>query len=152
MSEKNSCCFAGHRQIFDYKILEKAAITISDLAQNSVTTFYTGGMGDFDNSCSSIVRSLKRTNENIKLYLIIPYMKQKLNRCKDYYEEAYDDIVCPLDLIGTHYKGAIKKRNRWMVDNSTHVIAYVCMAYGGAYEAVQYAERKNKHVINLADE
>ena len=138
----NACCFAGHRQVFDYKISEKAEVIISALIQNGVTTFYTGGMGDFDNSCSLIVRSIKRINENIKLYLIIPYMKQELNSCKDYYEESYDDIVCPFDLIGVHYKDAIKKRNKWMIDNSNHVVAYVNCDYGGAYEAMQYAKKK----------
>ena len=148
----NACCFVGHRQISDRKILEKTEVVISALLQNGVTTFYTGGMGDFDNSCSSVVRSLKRLNGNIKLHLIIPYMKQELNNCKDYYEKSYDDIIYPFDLIGVHYKGAIKKRNRWMVDNSAHIVAYVHYDYGGAYETMRYAKKKKKHVINLVDE
>jgi len=109
MVNSYTCCFTGHRQVFDYKILEKAEATISALVKNGVTTFYTGGMGDFDDSCSSIVRSLKRKNENVKLYLIIPYMKQEINKHKNYYEEYYDDIVYPFNLIGVHYKSAIKK-------------------------------------------
>ena len=149
MSDNKACCFAGHRQVFDYRIAEKAETVIAELAKNGIEIFYTGGMGDFDNSCSSIVRALKRTNKNIKLYLVIPYLTQELNNYKDYYEESYDDIICPLDLMGVHYKGAIKKRNRWMVDNSAYIVAYVNCEWGGAYEAMHYAEKSGKHVVNL---
>ena len=78
-------------------------------------------------------------------------MKQELNNHKEYYEEAYDDIICPSELMGVHYKGAVKKRNRWMVENSTCIVAYVHRDYGGAYEAMQYAKQKKKYIINLAD-
>ena len=37
-----------------------------------------------------------------------------------------------------------------MVDNSNFLIAYVYKNYGGAYEVVSYAKKKNKEVINLA--
>jgi len=39
-----------------------------------------------------------------------------------------------------------------MVDNSANVIAYIHCGYGGAYEAMRYAKRINKQVINLTDD
>lgn len=56
---------------------------------------------------------------SIRLVLVIPYMTHQLNRDKEYYEASYDDIVIPSELIGIHYKAAIKKRNRWMVIKQT---------------------------------
>jgi len=37
-----------------------------------------------------------------------------------------------------------------MIDNSTHILAYVNCDYGGAYKTIQYAKQKKKHIINLA--
>ena len=48
-------------------------------------------------------------------------------------------------------KFAITHRNRFAVNESDYVIAYVRTTWGGAYEAIQYAKRQRKHVINLAD-
>ena len=67
------------------------------------------------------------------------------------YAELYDDIIIPPEIIGIHYKAAIKARNRWMVDNSDLIICYIIRNYGGAADAVKYARHKEKRIINLAD-
>ena len=84
-------------------------------------------MGDFDKKCESAVWGMKRKYPglSIRLVLVIPYMTHQLNRDKEYYEASYDDIVIPSELIGIHYKAAIKKRNRWMVDQVDKILAYI---------------------------
>lgn len=61
----------------------------------------------------------------------------------------YDDVIIPTELMGIHYKGAIKARNRWIVDNSDIVIGYSIRDYGGAYTALKYAEKLGKKTIYL---
>ena len=51
----------------------------------------------------------------------------------------YDDLIIPPELIGVHYKAAIKARNRWMIDNSDVVMVYTIREYGGAFDAMKYA-------------
>ena len=88
---------------------------------------------------------------NIRLNLVLPYMTNQINRDKDYYESRFDDIIIPMDLMGVHYKAAIKKRNRWMVDQADKILAYVYRDFGGAFDTIKYALRTGKPVLNLAE-
>lgn len=148
------CVFAGHREVYQSGIDAKIEEAINRLLQTDHEfVFFTGGMGNFDDKCASAVRSAKRRHPdlNISLSLVLPYMSNRLNIDKEYYEYLYDEIIIPAELDNVHYKAAIKKRNRWMVDQADHVIAYVYREFGGALETVKYAQRQGKPVINLAE-
>lgn len=109
-------------------------------------------MGDFDKMCSSAVRRAKRKypDKEIKLVLVLPYLTQELNENRAFYETSYDDIIVPIELADVHYKSAITKRNRWMVDQSKYLIAFVYKDFGGAYTTLRYAEKKSLQIFNLA--
>lgn len=148
------CVFAGHREVYQSGIDAKIEETINGLLQtDNEFVFFTGGMGKFDDKCASAVRSAKRCHPdlNISLALVLPYMSNRLNIDKEHYEYLYDEIIIPAELDNVHYKAAIKKRNRWMVDQADHVIAYVYREFGGALETVKYAQKQGKPVINLAE-
>lgn len=51
--------------------------------------------------------------------------------------------------MGIHYKAAIQKRNRWMVDQSDFVLSGIYRDFGGAYQTIRYAKRIGKTVIDL---
>ncbi len=143
------CCGFGHREVlYDIKN-DLYNIVIRLVAERSVSIFYTGGNGEFDALFSSAVRRAKRIYPNIKLYLVKPYMLTSLNKDREYYETHYDDVIIPQELMGCHPKSAITKRNRWIVDKSNYVIAFVPRGFGGAYTAVKYAEKFKKTVIYL---
>ena len=150
------CTFAGHRQIFAARLSDKIDAALEKLLISDTDfTFYTGGMGEFDALCSSAVRGAKRRHpeKNIRLLLVLPYMMQDINDNKDYYEQSYDDILVPMELMGVHYKGAIKKRNQWMLDRSDVLLAFVYREFGGAYETLQYAKKRpSMDIINFAEE
>ena len=149
------CTFAGHREVYQANIADKLDEAISRIIKNDdCFRFLVGGMGDFDGMCSSAVRRAKRNypNKQISLELILPYLTQELNENKSYYEISYDDVVVPIELGGVHYKSAITKRNRWMVDKSDWMIAFVYRDFGGAYTSLRYAEKKGLQIINLAKE
>ena len=61
----------------------------------------------------------------------------------------YDDVIIPPELIGVHYKAAIKARNRWMIDNSDVVMVYTIRDYGGAFDAMKYAIKNGRNVIKI---
>ena len=68
-----------------------------------------------------------------------------------YYKNYYDEIYYPIDR-NTHPKSAITKRNRWMMENSDLLIAYVEDGRkGGAMTALRYAEKLGVKIINLGD-
>lgn len=150
-----SCSFAGHREVYASGVDEKIQVAIEDIIKTDDSfVFYTGGMGEFDRKCASAVRNAKARHPelNIKLVLVEPYMKNSLNENKEYYEKSFDDIVIPMELAGVHYKEAITQPNRWMIDRSDYLIAFVYRDFGGAYSALRYAQKKDGLVIiNLSE-
>ena len=153
MRKVTVCTFAGHREVYQANISEMLDEAISKIINTDDSfRFLVGGMGEFDGMCSSAVRRAKRKypNTEIRLELVLPYLTQELNDNKLYYETSFDDVVIPIELAGVHYKSAITKRNRWMVEQSDWLIAFVYRDFGGAYTTLHYAEKKGLQIINLA--
>lgn len=149
-----TCTFAGHREVYAAYLDAKLEQAIADiLLTDTKFVFYTGGMGEFDARCAAAVRTAKRRNPqlDIQLCLVLPYLIQKINEDKDYYEHAFDRIIVPFELAEVHHKAAITKRNRWMVDSSDYLIAFVYRDFGGAYATLKYANQCGKKIIRLAD-
>ncbi len=69
----------------------------------------------------------------------------------DYYADYYDSIIIPGRVEKSHPKGAITKRNRWMVEMENLLIFYIEREEGSAYTALKYAKKLKKQIINLAD-
>ncbi len=113
----NACCGFGHREVLANIEGELYSSVIRLIEEKSVEVFYTGGDGEFDLKFAVAVRRAKINYPHIKLYLVKLYMLATLNKDKDFYEACYDDILIPQELMGCHPKGAITKRNRWIVDN-----------------------------------
>lgn len=126
-------------------------MAINDLInKNGVKLFYTGGMGEFDDMFSATVKKTKiRHHNDVKLILVKPYFSNEINTNKEFYEQYYDDVIIPCELLETHPKAAIKKRNQWMIDESDYVIGGVYKDYGGAYDAIRYAAKQGKLYINI---
>lgn len=144
MQEK-ICCFCGHRQILDMNFTEIIKKNIIDLVENEeVTTFYSGGMGNFDNWCEKIVNiERERKYSYLKLCLVVPYMNKKINTLQP---GIYDEIIVP-DLENVYYKRSIIMRNRWMAENSDIMLCGVKHDYGGAYQMMKYAEKLGIKIV-----
>ena len=137
--------FFGHKTITSLDgLLEKIRQVIDyNIVPAEKTVFYCGGLGDFDNLCAKVCFGLKENNKNCEVLLITPYINVSKNNSKQ-----YDGIIYP-PLENVPLKFAISRRNMWMIDESDLVIVYVNHSFGGAYNAMKYAKRKKKRVINL---
>ena len=147
------CTFAGHRQVFESKIEEKIKNTLESLVEmGSRLVFLNGGMSQFDALCAGAVRWLKKKHpeKDIQLCLVIPYFSGKLNADRSFFQSLYDEILMPDGVEYAHYKAAISKRNRWMVDQADCLVSYIIRQYGGAYQTYRYAQRKPIPIINVA--
>ena len=143
--------FIGHGEIDDIRYVEDA---IQEIAKGLLRTyeyvdFYVGRNGDFDISVASAIKRAQKSNDNSNssLIVVLPYT------VKDEYflEQFYDEIYYPLD-HKTHFKEAITKRNRWMIDNADLLICYVEEGrYGGAMTTLKYAQNSRIRIINLAE-
>lgn len=149
------CTFAGHREVYQANIAEKLDEAISIIVEtDDCFRFLVGGMGNFDGMCASAIRRAKRRypNKQISLELVLPYLTQELIENKQFYETSYDDVIVPIELAGVHYKSAITKRNRWMIERSDWLVAFVYREFGGAYTTLRYAEKKGLQIVNLANQ
>lgn len=150
-----TCSFAGHNEVYQANIEHLLDNTIRKIITSEIEPYHflVGGMGEFDAKAASAVRKAKHNfpHLEIKLILVLPYLTQEVNQNKAYYEQLYDEIVVPIELAGIHYKSAIPKRNRWMIDESDLLIAFVYRDFGGAHTTLKYAMKKNLHIINLAE-
>lgn len=146
--------FLGHRTIYNCASLSKRienAITKS-IKPNEDTIFFCGGYGDFDNVCAEVCRSIKEKQPNCTVAFVTPYIteaqQKKIKSLID--DKLYDTSIYP-PLENVPPKFAISKRNKWMISEADVVIAYVKKQYGGAYMALKYAQKRKKHIINLAE-
>ena len=145
------CCGFGHRVML-MDVEKPLRETLERLVEErGVSLFYTGGMGEFDELFARTVRSMKRECPSLRLVLVAPYLTERLNMNKMFYESLYDEILIPAELDGVHPKAAIGQRNRWMVDHSDIVVAALHRDFGGATAAVRYAKNRGKVVIRCRE-
>lgn len=145
--------FVGHGALrIDANLSEKIVQTIKDnVKEKENITFYCGGYGDFYNHCASICRKFKM-ELSCEVVFVTPYITPSQQKKMKYLIDAklYDSIVYP-PIENAIPRYAIAKRNEWMVSESDLIIAYVTHTYGGAYKTIQYARKKRKIIINLAE-
>ena len=87
----------------------------------------------------------RRGKENYTLNLVLPYAKANM----DLLAIQYDNVILPPALHGVHPKAAITARNRWMLENSDLLVAYVIREKGGAATCLHMAEKLEKPVIRI---
>lgn len=144
----SSCTFFGHR-IINKDIKELLTRQIENLiTEYGVNVFYVGNNGQFDHLVAAVLRELKSRNLQISYSIVLAYLPEK----KQEYKPLSDiETIYPEGLEDTPPRFAISKRNKWMVQQSEYVIAYVEHSFGGAAQFTEYARKKHRTVINLAD-
>ncbi len=131
-------------------IEKKLYLILRDLLRTKAyVEFYIGRNGDFDMLAATVVKETQKAmgNENSAMILVLPYNEKNM----EHYEKYYDSIIIPECVEGIHPKGAITKRNRWMIGECDLLICYIERESGGAYTAFKYAKKLGKKIINLAD-
>lgn len=142
--------FFGHANVqLSVELQQKMLQYLSELTDCAQCEFLLGGYGNFDAYALKLGLSLKKSNCNLKLTLVSPYMNWSyLKTCKDYIETVYDEVVYP-EIEKVPKKFAISARNKWMVDSADVLVSYVDFSYGGAYNAYRYALMRGKNIINF---
>lgn len=153
ISEANMDVFTvslfGHRDIDALCLFENQLdkLVRKLISEKEYVKFLIGRNGEFDELAASIIKRAQRElgKENNDITLVLPYSVSNI----EFYEKYYDDIIIPENVCCAHPKIAITLKNRWMVDRSDLVIAYVERDNGGAYTAMRYAKKINVDVINI---
>ncbi len=140
--------FCGHSEIVSNDNLEEKVfdILLSKINDTSVE-FYLGGYGAFDNIAYKVCKRYKKINNLAKLYFITPYLSDVYLKNKMELSE-YDDSIYP-ELEHIPKKFAINERNKWMIEQSDLLIAFVNYPFGGAVKSLHYAIKLNKNYLNI---
>ncbi len=135
----------GHDDIFglDQKELEKRIVF---WIEKGVRDFYSGGQGGFDRIAACTVFSLKKRYPMIRNILVIPYLSFRI-----FDASVFDEVIYPDSLTHLHFKAAIIKRNRYMVDKAQVAICFVRYAWGKSAKTLEYAKKRNCLIENLAE-
>ena len=134
--------FCGHRHCPDSPEIRSWLVScVEALIAKGADTFYLGGYGDFDRIAASVVWKLKDKYPHIESVLVLAYLGREVNADK------YDRTMYP-PIESAPMRFAITARNRWLVDNSDVLVAYIILDSGGAADTRRYAKRKKKLILN----
>ena len=164
MERSTTCCFTGGRpQHIGFDIDDPIAMkalrrdlfhAIRKASALGYTDFLCGMSRGFDLWAGEAVAALS-AELDLRLHAAIPFRGQTNGWGKDDLT-AYENILraCSSTFILSdhHSKDSYLARNRFMVDNSSLVIAWdIGREHGGTNYTCKYARKNNVNIMNLAD-
>ena len=145
------CFFIGHREAGGELIPALAEAVERHITEYGVTSFMVGRYGNFDKLAARAVIDAKKRHPEVTLTLLLPY--HPFDRPIPT-PEGFDGTFYPPGMETVPRRAAIVRANHYMVDNSTHLIAYAWHPASNARELVEYAQRREHlgllHVTILA--
>ena len=123
------------------------------ITQKEYVEFLIGRDGEFDLLASSAIRRAVKnySSGNTAFILVLPYLKAEYRDNEQNFLDYYDEVEICEESSAVHFKSAIQVRNRHMIDRSNLVVCCIQHKNGGAYKTIQYAEKQNRTIINLAE-
>lgn len=146
--EKRACTFFGHRDCPE-TIKPKIRTAVIDLIENhGVTMFYVGNQGNFDRLVRCVLKETTTAYPEVGYAVVLAYMPptKVANLSED-----FSDTMLPEGIEKVPKRYAIPWRNKWMIEQSDCVAAYITRFYGGTAKSVNLAKckQKNIYLINV---
>ena len=149
IEREKAVAFTGHRDLqrdFNKKELE---FIIEEYILNGKDTFLIGMAVGFDTVCFKVVEGLKKRYKNIKIIACVPCENQQKNFTYSQKLE-YARMIKNADqviMVSKEYTPyCMQKRNMYMVDNCSVLIAYLRRNSGGTANTVNYAKKQGKTI------
>lgn len=165
MHEKEiSCCFTGHRaEKLPWKSNELSpdCLALKERIADTVESVYRAGLRNFicgmatgcDMYFCEAVIALRSEHDEITLEAAIPWEKQS-SAWSPALKQRYNRLVESCDyytLVQTQYSpDCFMRRNRYMVDSSSLLIAAYNGQQGGTMSTLLYAMRQGLEIIELS--
>ena len=139
------CTFFGHKNT-PKEIEPTLRATLIDLIENyNATEFYVGNNGNFDDMVRRQLEDLSQ-NYSINYSVVLAYLPVKKNEYNN-----FTNTILPDGIETVPKRFAISWRNKWMIQQSDIVVAYVTHNFGGAWQFKELAKRMGKVVIDLTE-
>ena len=141
----------GHRVIYPDFNIKKVEKELKSLIKQGYNIFLVGMAVGFDTICFQLLEKL-REKEDIKIVACIPCLTQpdKFNseQKKEYYRMV--SVADKKIVLSNEYTNScMQKRNQFMVDNSSLVLAYLKRDFGGTANTIKYAKKQNKKIVQI---
>ena len=133
-----TCFFIGSRYASSSIEQQLMEAVEKHIIEYGVTTFTVGHYGGFDSLVIGVLKEAKKCHKDIKLYLLAPYALTQ----KKEIPEGFNGTFYPEGLEKVPFRYAIVQANRYMVQQSDHLIAYPGM--GNSRKIVEYAQGREK--------
>lgn len=149
--ESIAVAFTGHRT-YRSEADEELRQLLEELYAEGTRRYLCGMAWGFDLSAGEAVVQHKLLHEDVELVAVEPFAEfRSLFRGED--AERYDALIAAADcrvVVGENNVGAYMRRNDYLVDHSSLVVAWWDSRRDGgtAYTALR-ARRKGREVINL---
>lgn len=157
MNKIYTCCFIGHRNIFETKELKSQLLEIIEklIVDEKVDTFLFGSKSRFNTICLETVTKIKEKYPHIKRIYVraeYPYISEDY---KKFLLENYEDTYYPEKIHGSG-KAVYVERNYEMINNSRFCVMFYDRLIPSAYKsgtkiALDYAIHSGKQIINMAE-
>lgn len=146
------CFFIGHREAGEGLLPTLTAAVERHITEYGVTSFMVGRYGNFDKLAARAVIDAKKRHPEVTLTLLLPY--HPFDRPIPT-PEGFDSTFYPPGMETVPKRVAIVRANRYMMESSSHLIAYAWHPASNARELVEYARAREMkgaiHVENLAE-
>ena len=137
----SACTFFGHGDCPETKYSNILQAIQNLITEKNIITFYVGTQGNFDSLVYRALCNLRADFPQIRIYRVLAYLPKDNSLISD------SILLEGIELIHPRY--AISWRNRWMIEHSDYVIAYITHNYGGAARFVNEAERRGETIIRV---
>lgn len=155
IEKDTACCFTGHRIIKNCDRLcvsKNLAYAVKNLYSSGMRSFISGGAIGFDTEAALAVINARREMPDIRLIMALPCPEQDkfwTAEQKVVYRQILEDADEIIYVSDEYDSGCMHRRNRFMVDNSSLVLAYIIHMSSGTAYTVKYALKNDCEVINI---
>ena len=149
INPNKTACFTGHRILSSSFNKDKLTKKVLELIKEDYDTFLVGMAIGFDTEAFKVLLEIKK-NIPLKIIACIPCLNQQERFNKKQKEEYEFLLSCADDKIvlsKEYTPTCMNKRNKFMVDYSSAVIAHLTRENGGTANTVAYAIKNQKLVI-----
>ena len=149
-------CFTGHRpeklKASYAEVILALGVAIDEAIAEGFKTFISGMSRGTDIWAAEIVLARRATNSALRLICALPYPHFEEHWAASW-QARYHAILQQADLVRTispsYSLASYQRRNEWMVDHSSRVIAVYNGQPGGTRNTIFYAENHKVSVENV---
>ncbi|MFI3114562.1 MAG: SLOG family protein [Clostridia bacterium] len=157
INNEKVCCFTGPRPEKIHENQEEIKISLTfaiiDAINQGYSYFITGMSRGFDTLAAKCVIELSEKYD-ICLIAGIPFLGQEAQWSKEEKLE-YSVILSKSRYVfcvsENFHRGIYYARNRFMVNNSSKIIAYYNNSQGGTKHTLDYAKKKGLKIVNITE-